>query len=136
VYGRLQKGEAFVTVARDMSIAEDHIKGGELGWIVHGDKNATWIESVAFVQKPGTTSRPFRSPGPPGTAAVWEILKVDERIEGYQPKDSESVRYGASQALARQKALAEFRDTRERLLKSADIRINPSVIRLSKGALP
>ena len=63
---------------------------------------------------------------------MWEILKVDERVEGYQPVDSESVRYGAAQALARQKALAEFRDTRERLLAGADIRINPAIIRTEK----
>lgn len=132
VYARLQKGEDFATVARERSLADDRAQGGDLGWIEHGDKNASWIESIAFVQKPGTTSRPFRSPGPPGSAAVWEILKVDERVEGFQPVDSESVRYGAAQALARQKALAEFRDTRERLLGSADVRINPSIIRAEK----
>lgn len=130
VYARLQKGEDFAAVARDVSLAEDRAQGGDMGWIEHGDKNASWIESIAFVQKPGTTSRPFRSPGPAGASAVWEILKVDERVEGYQPVDSESVRYGAAQALARQKALAEFRNTRERLLDNADIRINPSIIRV------
>lgn len=131
-YARLSKGEDFAVVARQMSIASDREEGGDLGWIEHGDKNVGWIESVAFVQKPGSVSRPFRSPGAPGTAAVWEILKVEERIEGYQPVDSESVRYGASQALARQKALAEYRSTRERLLESADIRLNPAVIRAGK----
>nr|MBP7179061.1 hypothetical protein [Moraxellaceae bacterium] len=92
--------------------------------------------SIAFVQKPGTTSRPFRSPGPAGTAATWEIMKVEERIEGYQPVDSESVRYGASQALSRQKALVEFRDARERLMAEADIRINPAIIRKGKELAP
>ncbi len=127
-YARLQKGEAFADVARAMSIADDREQGGDLGWIEHGDRTATWIESIAFVQKPGTTSRPFRSPGPPGTAAVWEILRVEERVEGYQPADSESVRYGASQALSRQKALAEYRRIRDGLLEGADIHLNPSVL--------
>lgn len=136
VYARLQKGEDFAAVAREMSLAPDRAQGGDMGWVEHGEKNASWIESIAFVQKPGTTSRPFRSPGPPGSAAVWEILKVDERVEGYQPVDSESVRYGAAQALARQKALAEFRDTRERLLAGADIRINPAIIRTEKDIQP
>lgn len=135
-YARLQKGEAFSDVARAMSIAEDRESGGDLGWIEHGDRNATWIESIAFVQKPGTTSRPFRSPGPPGSPAVWEILKVEERVEGYQPVDSESVRYGASQALARQKALAEYRRIRDNLLEGADIRLNPSVLEPVGGGKP
>lgn len=136
VYARLKKGEPFDVVAREMSIADDKEQGGDMGWINHGDKNASWIESIAFVQKPATTSKPFRSPGPPGTAAVWEILKVDERVEGYQPVDSESVRYGAAQGLARQKALAEFRSTRERVLAEADIRLNPSMLDSPKKVQP
>ena len=135
-YARLQKGEDFALVAKELSQADDREQGGDMGWIVHGEQNASWIESIAFVQKPGTTSRPFRSPGPAGTAATWEIMKVEERIEGYQPVDSESVRYGASQALSRQKALAEFRDTRERLMAEADIRINPAIIRKGKELAP
>lgn len=136
VYARLQKGEDFATVANAMSVADDREKGGDLGWIDHGDKNASWIESIAFVQKPGTTSKPFRSPGPPGSASVWEILKVDERIEGYQPVDSESVRYGASQALSRQKAMAEYRATRDRVLNEADIRLNPALMESGKEVKP
>jgi len=136
VYARLQKGEDFASVAREMSVADDREKGGDLGWIEHGDKNASWIESIAFVQKPGTTSKPFRSPGPPGSASVWEILKVDERVEGYQPVDSESVRYGASQALSRQKALAEYNATRERVLDEADIRLNRALLEDSRQVAP
>lgn len=136
VYARLQKGEDFATVAREMSVADDREKGGDLGWIEHGDKNASWIESIAFVQKPGTTSKPFRSPGPPGSTSVWEVLKVDERVEGYQPVDSESVRYGAAQALSRQKALAEYKATRERVLNEADIRLNRALLEDSRQVAP
>ncbi len=136
VYARLQKGEDFAAVAREMSIASDREKGGDLGWINHGEKNASWIESIAFVQKPGTTSKPFRSPGPPGSAAVWEILKVDERVEGYQPVDSESVRYGAAQGIAKQKALAEYAATRDRVLAEADIRLNRKVLDTVKEVKP
>lgn len=136
VYSRLQKGEDFASVARQLSVAEDREQGGELGWIEHGEKNASWIESIAFVQKPGTTSKPFRSPGPPGAAAVWEILRVDERIEGYQPLDSESVRYGAAQALSRKKAQAEYRSIRERVLDEAEIRMNPVFLESSRKVAP
>lgn len=127
VYARLQKGEDFAALAREFSTADNAAAGGDLGWIVHGDKLASWIESIAFVQKPGTVSKPFRSPGPAGGASVWEILLVEERIEGLQPADSESVRYTASQSLAKQKALQHYRETRERLLRGADIRLHPSL---------
>lgn len=136
VYARLKEGEDFAVVARATSVAEDREKGGDLGWIEHGDKNASWIESIAFVQKPGTTSKPFRSPGPPGSASVWEILKVDERVEGYQAVDSESVRYGAAQALSRQKALAEYRATRDRVLGEAEIRLNPALLEDARQVAP
>ncbi|MDP2228633.1 MAG: peptidylprolyl isomerase [Moraxellaceae bacterium] len=126
-YARLQKGEDFSALAREVSLADSAAKGGELGWIEQGDRIVPWIESIAFVQKPGTVSRPFRSPGVAGGASVWEILLVDERIEGYQAVDSESVRYVAGQAVAKQKALAQYHETRERLLRTTDIRLNPAL---------
>lgn len=123
VYARLQKGEEFAALAREFSMADNAASGGDLGWILHGDTLASWIESIAFVQKPGTVSKPFRSPGPAGGASVWEILLVEERIEGLQPADSESVRYTAAQSLAKKKAVQHYRDTRERLLRTAEIRL-------------
>ena len=127
VYERLQKGEAFAALAASTSMADDRASGGDLGWIVHGDKQLDWLQSLAFVQKTGVASRPFRTPGKPGSQPAWEILLTEERVEGYQPAESESVRYVAAQAIARRKALAEYRDTLIAVRAQADIRINPAL---------
>ncbi|MFN3587380.1 MAG: peptidylprolyl isomerase, partial [Moraxellaceae bacterium] len=123
-------------LAREFSQAESAAKGGDLGWVVHGDTLASWIESIAFVQKPGVVSKPFRSPGPAGGASVWEILLVEERIEGLQPEDSESVRYTAAQAIARRKAVQQYNDTRRRLLQAADVRLAPALKLPARGVEP
>ena len=78
--------------------------------------------------KAGVVSRPFRSPGAPGQHPAWEILKVEEKVESQQPADSESVRYVASRAIARQKAVQEYRDTLAQVRAQADIRLNPAVL--------
>lgn len=127
-YARLQQGADFAALARELSQADDRVRGGDLGWLVHGTQPASWLESLAFVQKAGVVSRPFRSPGAPGQHPAWEILKVEEKVESLQPADSESVRYVASRAIARQKAVQEYRDTLAQVRAQADIRLNPAVL--------
>ncbi|HEX6591183.1 MAG TPA: peptidylprolyl isomerase [Moraxellaceae bacterium] len=126
-YARLQKGEDFAAVATAVSQAADAAQGGDMGWLLHGQKQASWLESLAFVQPAGVVSKPFRSPGRPGDNPAWEILKVEERVEGFQPEDSTEVRYVASQAIARQKALQEYRGTLDKLRAAADLRLHPSL---------
>lgn len=98
----------------------DKNTGGDLGWIVHDTKNPTWLNSLAFVQKVNIPSRPVRTP-----AGQWEILLITEKEEGYQPADSESVRYVASQVIARQKMINEYQGIRKSLIKQTDIHISP-----------
>ncbi|HEX4869863.1 MAG TPA: peptidyl-prolyl cis-trans isomerase [Moraxellaceae bacterium] len=129
---RLHKGEAFADVARAVSLEADAASGGDMGWIVHSERPASWLESLAFVQKPGVPSRPVRLPGPEGSEPGWEILLVEERVMGYHPVDSDSVRYMASQAIAKQKALDQYRDTVERLRREADIRLHPGLSPLAR----
>ncbi len=134
-YAELKRGTPFAEVARRHSLAADREQGGDLGWIVHEQGLPSWLQSLAFTQAPGTVSKPFRSPAAPGFDARWEILKVDERVEGYQDVDSESVRYTASQVLARQTALREFQALRSRLLDEADIHIQAS-LKPARGSKP
>lgn len=129
---RLAKGEAFDALVREFSIAADADKGGELGWIVHGSREHGWLDSLAFLQKPGLPSRPVRLPGREGEEPGWEILLVDEQVMGWQPLESESVRYLASQAIARQKAVAEYRAVLDRLRRDADIRLHPDLAPLAR----
>lgn len=125
-YARLKQKEDFATVAKSVSVAADREQGGDLGWIIHGDKNATWLQNVAFLQKTGVPSNPFRSPGE-DAGVVWEIVLLEERVDGYQAPDSSSVRYVAAQAIARQKALAEYRDMLKQLRNAADIHVSPAI---------
>ena len=129
---RLQKGEDFAALAREASLAPDAANGGDLGWIVHGEKAHGWLDSLAFLQQPGVPSRPVRLPGAPGEEPGWEILLVEERVMGFQPVDSESVRYLASQAVAKHKAVAEYHATVERLRREADIRLHAELSPLAR----
>ncbi len=56
-------------------------------------------------------------------------MLVEQRIDGYQPPDSDSVRYAAAQAIAQAKAVAEFKSLRERLLRNARIEIGAGLNR-------
>ena len=129
---RLHKGERFEVLAKEFSRAADAASGGDLGWIVHGEKSYGWLDSLAFLQMPGVPSRPVRLPGAAGEEPGWEILIVDERVMGWQPVDSESLRYLASQALAKQKALDEYHDAISRLRREADIRLHPELSPLAR----
>lgn len=132
VEARLQKGESFAALVQEFSQAEDAASGGDLGWIVHGDKVHGWLDSLAFLQQPGVPSRPVRLPGAAGEEPGWEILVVDERVMGWQPVDSESVRYLASQSIARDKALAEYRDAVEQVRREADLRLHSGLSPLAR----
>lgn len=132
LFDRLHKGESAEALARQYSTAADAASGGDLGWILHDDKAQGWMASLAFLQKPGVPGRPVRLPGAPGEQPGWEIMIVEERVMGYQDPGSETVRYLASQAVARQKALAEYRGIVERLRREADIRLHPELSPLAR----
>lgn len=135
VYAQLEKGADFATLAKTHSQAPTAASGGDLGWIIHGEKNASWLETLAFVQKPHTASRPFRSPGAPGDNPAWEILLVDNRVDGYQAADSDAVRYVAANAIAKASAQAEYQSTLDRLWQNADMHIAPALTRTAPHGL-
>lgn len=124
IHAALARGDDFAALARRHSLADDRANGGDLGWIEHGNNNLDWLAQLAFTQPAGKAAAPVRVPAPPNEAAAWEIVLVEQRIEGYQPVDSDSVRYSAAQAIAHDKAVAEFKRLRERLLRNARIEIS------------
>ena len=128
VYAELQQGGDFRQLARRHSLAADRRKGGDLGWIRHR-ANLDWLAQLAYAQEPGEPAPPVRMPAPPDAATPWEIVLVEQRIDGYQPPDSDSVRYAAAQAIAQAKAVAEFKSLRERLLRNARIEIGAGLNR-------
>ncbi|WP_229421753.1 peptidylprolyl isomerase [Massilia aquatica] len=126
VAAALAGGADFAAMARRHSIAPDAAAGGALGWVQHDSKPAGkpgWLAHLLFTQAPGQVSAPVRTPAGPGRNAPWEIVLVEERVQGYQAADSESVRHVASRAVAREMAAAQLAALRAELLRKARIEI-------------
>lgn len=122
VAAQLGAGADFATLARRHSIAPDAQAGGALGWIRH-EGPASWLAQLLFAQPQGKVSAPVRTPAGPGDHAAWEIVLVEQRVQGYQDPASESVRYAARRAIARATALQQLADLRRELLRKARIDI-------------
>lgn len=71
---RLNAGEDFGTVARQVSIDRSAANGGELGFFAQAELQPPEVASEAFSLKPGNYS-----PVPLKTPAGWTIVKVSER---------------------------------------------------------
>lgn len=120
----LAAGADFAATARRLSVAPDAARGGALGWVPH-DSAPGWLAQLLFAQAEGAVSPPVRTAVGPDQPAAWEIVLVEQRVQGYQAADSESVRYVASRALARQAAAAQLADLRRTLLARARVVIVP-----------
>lgn len=125
VYQQLQAGGDFAALARQHSQAPDAAQGGDLGVLEHQPDRASWLDSMAFVLPVGKVNPPVRQPQSPTQPARWEILRVDQREDEPQPVDSESVRFEASQAIARQMAVAQYQARLQQLWQQILIRVHP-----------
>jgi hypothetical protein len=124
----LKAGKPFAEVAKQYSDADDRDRGGDLGWVVHPETGSDWLQSLLFFQPVDKVSSPFRMPGKPGGAVDWEIVLVEQKEISHQPVTSESVRYVASQAIAKQKVMQEYAAARARVWKQANIHIRPDLV--------
>jgi hypothetical protein len=122
----LAKGEAFDAVARKFSTSASRSDGGSLGWIEPSQARGSWLLQFALAQPPGPPSPPVREPENGGTPG-WQIVQVDERVTGVHPVDSETVRFEASQAIARRRAVEHYLALRDRLLAQARIDVDPAL---------
>jgi len=113
-------GSNFGELARQYSMAPDRDGGGELGWIARRD-DADWFTELVFAQPPGRNGAPVREPVAADVAAHWEIVRVDEQQSGFFARDSETVRYLASRAIAEHKAREAFAALRGRLRREAPV---------------
>jgi len=118
----LQDGADFAATARKMSRAADAAQGGDLGWI-SADGSKDWLASVAFSQVPGKPSSPIRSPVGPNDPACWEIVLVEELVQGAHPPQSETVRYQASRMIALKKARQQLDEMSGQARHAASIEI-------------
>ena len=120
----------FSAAASQYSIAETRNANpaGSLGWIVREAKDMPWLNQLALIQHKGEMTQPIRSPEDSKGNATWEIVLVDERVESYSPADSETVRYQASQEIAKRKLIDRYIATRDGLKAKADIRRNKALL--------
>lgn len=127
----LTKGMEFSAAAKQFSIADDRTASpaGNLGWILRAEKNLPWLHQLALIQKPGQVTPPIRSPEDSKGVAVWEIIRVDERVEEYSPPESETVAYLARQEIAKRKAVEQYKRLRDQLIAAADIRRNGAILK-------
>jgi parvulin-like peptidyl-prolyl isomerase len=127
-FAAIKHGKSFADVAQQYSVADDGQKGGDLGWVVHPTTGSNWLESLLFFQPVNKVSNPFRMPGKPSDAVDWEIVFVEQKEMSNQPVTSDSVRYVASQAIAKQKVMQEYDDVRAQVWKQANIHIRPDLV--------
>lgn len=131
----LAAGQPFGEVAHHYSVdAATRERGGELGWIDAAQAGRDWLAQFAFAQAPGAPSQAVRAPAERG-AAGWEIVQVDERVMGMHAADSETVRFIAAQAVARQRAAEGFAQVRSRLLVAARVEVDVAALGVALDAL-
>lgn len=126
----VKKGMDFSEAAKKFSIApsKSATPAGSLGWIMRETKNLPWLNQFALIQPKGEVSPPVRTPEDAKGRADWEIVLVDERVEGYSAPDSETVRYLAVQEIARKKLIEQYIRTRDAIEAKADIRRNAKLL--------
>ena len=118
---------AFADAVARYSAADDREQGGALGWSDRDSREDHWTRALAFVQPVQRVSPPFRSPAT-DSAPYWELLWVDQKEMGYQSVDSESVRYRAAQAIAREQMQQRFQTLLADATEAAALRVNQEVL--------
>lgn len=84
-----------------------------------------WSLSLMAATPVGARSAALRHPGVDSQG--WEWVQVQRREERPQALDSETVRYGATQALTQQRRLAAWRERQEQLLAGARLQWAPDL---------
>lgn len=129
IHHEIEHGLDFSEAVKKHSIADDKntTPPGDLGWLERKDKKRSWLHSVAFTHKKGQLSVPFRSPQNQGKI-VYEIIYVDDRIDGYLPFTDPTVRYEASRDIALKQLQEEFHNLQKELRQRANIHLNKQAL--------
>ncbi|NHZ90684.1 hypothetical protein F2P45_16890 [Massilia sp. CCM 8733] len=122
IRAELAAGKDFGLLARRHSLAPSAARGGALGWVRHSGA-PDWLSALALQQPAGQVSSPFRAPVGPSAPATWDIVLVDQRVDGFYPPGSETVRYMARKAIAHERARAEFGSARNALVRAATVEL-------------
>ncbi len=106
---RLNQGEDFAKLAKELSQGPSAARGGDLGWFSRGSMLESF-EEAAFALQPGETSRPVR------TRFGLHLIEVeDRRSAGVQ--DFEQVKDTIRKELAEDKAAENLEDTLDQALE-------------------
>ena len=124
----LARGMPFAEAAHRWSVAPDAAQGGDMGWVSAARARDDWLVQLAFAQPVGPPTEPLHEPSATPETGDWQIVEVLEREQGRHTAGSEAVRYEAGQAIARERAIANFGALRRRLLGDADIELNPALL--------
>lgn len=104
---RLQKGDAFDAVAREMSKDHSGANGGELGW--RGSKQlAPEIATAVKTLKPGEYTRQ-----PVQSSYGWHIVQLEE-VREQQPPSFEQVEHSLASLLKRKKLKAYLNSLKQK----------------------
>jgi len=130
IHDEIEDGLGFSEAIQKYSIAADKSAPipGDLGWLTRKDKNRSWLHAVAFIQQEGKVSAPFRSPQGSGPI-VYEIIMVDERVDGHLEITDPTVRYEASRDIALREMKAEFKALSHKLQTEALIHVNKAALK-------
>lgn len=133
-----EKSKDFAAAVKKYSIAASKSLNppGTLGTIERKNNTLGWLGEVAMIGKKGQLIGPIREPGDAQGNAYWQLVLIDDRIEGYAPADSDTVRYQAREEIARKKAIESFKAQREKLLAATDVRRNPKLMAARAAANP
>jgi len=124
---RVQVGEDFATVARDMSRDPSSVQGGDLG-LLRREQLRPEIADVVFSLGPReTTPRPVRSP------IGWYIIKLEERVS-VPPPSFEAAQDELRRLLTQQTINAAAASARaEALVKQFNMDGSPAVVQGGKS---
>jgi hypothetical protein len=130
IHDEIEAGLDFAEAIQKYSIAADRnaANPGDLGWLTRKDKNRSWLHSVAFIQQAGKVSAPFRSPQGAGPI-VYEIVMVDERIDGHLEITDPTVRYEASRDIALKEMKAELKALNHKLQTETLVHVNKAALK-------
>jgi len=133
-----EKGMDFSEVAKKFSIADTAkaTPAGTLGWIERKDNKLGWIGEVAMIGQKGQLTGPIREPADDRGNAKWQLVLVDERVDGYARPDSDAVRAQARTEIAQKKAIERYTSLRDKLLAAANVRRNAKLIAARHAASP
>jgi hypothetical protein len=124
----LARGMPFAQAARRWSVAPDAAQGGDMGWLTATRARDEWLVQLTFAQPVGPPTEPLHEPSATPETGSWQIVEVLEREQGRHAAASETVRFEAGQAIARERAIVNFGALRKRLLGDADIELNPGLL--------